>query len=130
MGDLPELVELSVESRRDKAAVRQHNGRIVGYCAVDEIDRLRLGDHRRRRLPVQTREDLRDRPERRGERLKVARVRAQGIDLLHQPLKVAYAGKETAERGKRAAVFDERLDAVEACVHVCGAGERTAYPVA
>ena len=78
----------------------------------------------------QLRQDLGDWPERRGEALEVARVRAAGVDLRDEAFQVADAREQGAERRERGAVVDEGLHRVEPRVDVGRARERPRNPVA
>ena len=129
VGDLPKFVKLSVVPRRDKATVNEHHRRIVCDCAVNKRNGLRPRG-KRIGAGVKQGKNVWNRAQRVSERLQVARVRAERVDLLDETLEVAHARKKIAQRGEPPAVVDKRLDAVETRVHVCGAGKRTAYPVA
>ena len=136
--NLAELVQLLVVSRRDEATVREKRRRLLDYRAVNQRNDVRLRRKRRttaRRRGILPRhgtknvDNLRYRPQRIRKRPEVARIRPHRVDLLHEPLEVAHSGEQPSQRGKCAAVVDERLHAVQPRVDVGGARERTHRPV-
>ena len=111
VGDLPKFVKFSVVPRRDKAAVNEHHWRIVSNCAVNERNGLRPWG-KRIGAGVEQGKNVGNRAQRVSERLQVARVRAERVDLLNKTLEVAHARKQIAQRGEPPTIIDKRLDAV------------------
>ena len=95
VGDLPKFVKFSVVPRRDKAAVNEHHRRIISDCAVNERNGLRPWG-KRIGAGVKQRKNVGNRAQRVCERLQVARIRAERIDLLNKAFEVAHARKKIA----------------------------------